>query len=37
MLADGCYVAGFDHLIPPDVPWEPFRRAVTELSRMVGL
>jgi uroporphyrinogen decarboxylase len=28
---------GFDHLIPPDVPWENFRTFVTELSKMVGL
>ncbi len=36
MLASGAYLPGFDHLIPPDVPWEAFRTAVSELRRMMG-
>jgi hypothetical protein len=31
------WLIGFDHLIPPDVPWESFRTFVTELATMVGL
>jgi uroporphyrinogen decarboxylase len=36
MLASGAYLAGFDHAIPPDVPWESYCFAVTELCRMMG-
>lgn len=28
------YVPGFDHLIPPDVPWENYRYAVLELKKV---
>jgi uroporphyrinogen decarboxylase len=35
MLALGGWVPGFDHLIPPDVSWENFKYAVTELRKMV--
>ncbi|MHB0857120.1 MAG: hypothetical protein ACYC5M_06065 [Anaerolineae bacterium] len=37
MLALGGWVPGFDHLIPPDVPWEVFRGFVVELKRMAGM
>jgi hypothetical protein len=35
MLASGAYLVGFDHAIPPDVPWEAFRYAMDEIRRMV--
>jgi uroporphyrinogen decarboxylase len=35
MLALGGWVPGFDHLIPPDVPWQSFAYAVRELDRMI--
>ena len=35
MLALGGWVPGFDHLIPPDVPWENFTYAMTHLRDMV--
>jgi hypothetical protein len=35
MLAAGGWIAGFDHLIPPDVPWKSFRYAMGELKRMI--
>jgi hypothetical protein len=35
MLSLGGWIVGFDHLIPPDVPWESFRYAVTEIRRMI--
>jgi len=34
MAERGRYVPGFDHLIPPDVPWENFRYAAGELRRV---
>jgi len=37
MLAVGGYIPGFDHLIPPNVPWENFEYAVKELRRMIGV
>ena len=37
MLALGGWVPGFDHLIPPDVPWENYSYFVTNLKRMIGL
>lgn len=37
LLAKGGYVPGFDHLIPPDVPWAHYRYAVESLRGMVGL
>jgi len=36
MLAAGRYVPGFDHAIPPDVPWANFSYFVGELKKMVG-
>ena len=35
MLGSGGYIVGFDHLIPPDVPWKHFKYAVEELRRMI--
>ncbi len=35
MLALGGWVPGFDHLIPPDVPWENFKYVVEHLKKMV--
>jgi hypothetical protein len=35
MFARGGWIAGFDHLIPPDVPWGRYRYALTELRGMV--
>jgi uroporphyrinogen decarboxylase len=37
MLALGGWVPGFDHLIPPDVPWDTFKHFLNELKRLVGL
>ncbi len=37
MLAEGGYVVGFDHLIPPDVPWANFAYAVEHLRKMVRI
>jgi hypothetical protein len=37
MFAAGGWIPGFDHLIPPDVPWESFAYAVGTLTRMAGL
>jgi hypothetical protein len=34
VVRTGRYVPGFDHLIPPDVPWESYRYAA-ELTREV--
>jgi uroporphyrinogen decarboxylase len=34
MFARGGWIAGFDHLIPPDVPWRIYVYAVTELRKM---
>jgi hypothetical protein len=34
MAERGRYVPGFDHLIPPDVPWENFRYAAEELRKV---
>ena len=36
LFALGGYIVGFDHLIPPDVPWESFRYFMDELWRIVG-
>lgn len=35
MFAAGGWIVGFDHLIPPDVPWKNFAYAVGELERMI--
>jgi uroporphyrinogen decarboxylase len=32
MVKKGRYVPAFDHLIPPDVPWENFRYACEQLK-----
>jgi uroporphyrinogen decarboxylase len=37
MIALGRYVPGFDHLIPPDVPWDHFAYAMRELKRACGV
>ena len=37
MLAKGGFIPGFDHLIPPNVPWQNYKYAVNELKRMIGL
>ena len=36
MLEFGRYIPCFDHLIPPDVPWENYRYAAEELKKAVG-
>ncbi len=35
MFAAGGYIVGFDHAIPPDVSWESYRYAVSEIRKMV--
>jgi uroporphyrinogen decarboxylase len=35
LLAQGGYIVGFDHLIPPDVPWDSYQYAVTHLRKMI--
>jgi uroporphyrinogen decarboxylase len=37
MIASGRYIPGFDHLIPPDVPWELYRYAVERLKAACGV
>lgn len=37
MVRLGRYVPGFDHLIPPDVPWENFLYAANRLREVCGL
>ncbi len=37
MFAAGGYVAGFDHSIPPNVPWENYRYFVSNLKRLIGI
>ena len=37
MFAAGGWVAGFDHLLPPDVSWDAFTRFMAALKRMVGM
>jgi uroporphyrinogen decarboxylase len=36
MLALGGYIPGFDHLIPPNAPWESFKYFCEHLKRLVG-
>ena len=36
LFALGGYLVGFDHAIPPDVPWENFKYFMDELKRMIG-
>ena len=37
MFARGGYIAGFDHLIPENVPWENYKYFVEHLKRIIGL
>lgn len=37
MLARGGWVPGFDHLIPPDVPWANYSYFMENLRRVMGL
>jgi uroporphyrinogen decarboxylase len=37
MVARGRYIPGFDHLIPPDVPWDTFRYAAEKMRAVCGL
>ena len=37
MHALGGYVVGFDHLLPPNIPWANFVYAVEHLRRQCGL
>ncbi|MDD4890630.1 MAG: uroporphyrinogen decarboxylase family protein [Phycisphaerae bacterium] len=37
LIASGGWVPGFDHLIPPDVPWANFAYFVENMKRIVGL
>ena len=34
MLEQGRYIPGFDHLIPPDVPWENYRYAAERMKEV---
>ena len=35
MLARGGYIVGFDHAIPPDVPWENYKYAVECIRKLI--
>jgi uroporphyrinogen decarboxylase len=35
MFSRGGWIAGFDHAIPPDVPWRNYEYAVKEIRRMI--
>jgi hypothetical protein len=37
MAAQGRYIPGFDHLIPPDVPWENYRYAAERMRAVCGV
>jgi hypothetical protein len=37
LLAQGGWVPGFDHLIPPDVPWKHYCEFVGELKKLIGI
>jgi len=37
MFARGGYLAGLDHLIPPNVPWDNYRYFVEQLKKLVGI
>jgi hypothetical protein len=37
MFALGGYIVGFDHAIPPDVPWKNFSYFMGELRKMIGV
>ena len=36
MLAEGGYIPGCDHLIPPNVPWANWKYYVEELRKLAG-
>ena len=36
MLQHGGYVAGLDHMVPPDVPWENYKYYMERLRELVG-
>ncbi len=36
MVSKGRYIPGFDHLIPPDVPWETYRYAAERAREICG-
>ncbi len=36
MCAGGRYIPGFDHLIPPDVPWTHYEYAMRQLKSLCG-
>lgn len=37
LLARGGWIPGFDHLIPPDVPWSNYEYFVRTLKKMIGV
>jgi len=37
LLARGGWIPGFDHLIPPDVPWANYRYFVEQLKKKIGV
>ena len=37
MCALGGFVPGFDHSIPPNVPWENYRYFIERLKRIIGI
>lgn len=37
MFASGGYVPGFDHSIPPNVPWKNYLYFVNELKKLIGI
>jgi uroporphyrinogen decarboxylase len=37
MLSAGGYIPGFDHLIPPNVPWRKWSWFVQSLSKLIGV
>ncbi len=36
MLALGRYIPGFDHLIPPNVPWRKWKQFMEQLKKLTG-
>lgn len=37
MFAQGGYIVGFDHMIPPDVPWVNFDYTVQHIKKLIGI
>lgn len=37
LLAAGGWIPGFDHLIPPDVPWAEYKYFIVHLRKMIGV